>query len=162
MDDAYYLHRYGAKHWVLPGVSPSPQAKRTGILSEDTALPIPDARVFLFKETVKNEAALFVERDGGMLIACDSVQHWVPSDLMSPLAKLLTRLMGFQKPAQIGPPWRKKQTPQGGSLRGDFERLASLPFQRLIGGHGGLLESHGPQFLSASIERELGPGKGKI
>ena len=63
-------------------------------------------------------------------------------------------LKGLAK--EIGPPWRKKQTPANGTLKPDFERLADLPFQRLIGGHGGLLESNGPALLRASIERELG------
>jgi hypothetical protein len=155
MDDAYYIDRYRAKHWVVPGAEPDPAAVESGILEEDATLPIPNLRVFLFKETIRAEAALLLQRDGGLLITCDSVQHWVPSELMSPLAKLVTRLIGFQKPAQIGPPWRKRQTPEGGSLRSDFERLAELPFQRLIGGHGGLLAADGPELLARSIEREL-------
>jgi hypothetical protein len=155
MDDAYYLDRYPAKHWVVPGAESDPAAAENGILDEDATLPIPDLRVFLFRQTIRCEAALLLERDGGLLITCDSVQHWAPSELMSPLAKLVTRLIGFQKPAQIGPPWRKRQTPEGGSLRGDFERLAQLPFQRLIGGHGGLLAHDAPELLVRSIEREL-------
>ena len=146
MDDAYYVDQYGAKMWTVGD----------GSLAEDSQLPFPDARVFMFKQTVVPEAAVLVERDGGLLITCDSVQHWVPKDVMSRAARIVTRLIGFQQPAQIGPPWRKRQTPPGGSLKADFERLAALPFERLIGGHGGLLERDGPTLLRASIERELG------
>jgi hypothetical protein len=145
MDDAYYVDRYGAKQWTL----------EDGSLSEDGELPFPGARVFLFKQTVVPEAAILIEREGGLLITCDSVQHWVPKDVMSAVAKVFTRVIGFQKPAQIGPPWRKRQTPPNGSLISDFERLADLPFERIIGGHGGLLESNGPTLLRASIAREL-------
>ena len=145
MDDAYYVNRYEAKMWTVGDSS----------LSEDSQLPFPDARVFMFKQTVVPEAALLVEREGGLLITCDSVQHWVPKDVMSRAAKIVTRLIGFQQPAQIGPPWRKRQTPPDGSLKSDFERLADLPFQCLIGGHGGLLERNGPTLLRASIQREL-------
>ena len=145
MDDAYYVNRYEAKMWTVGDSS----------LSEDSQLPFPDARVFMFKQTVVPEAALLVEREGGLLITCDSVQHWVPKDVMSRAAKIVTRLIGLQQPAQIGPPWRKRQTPPDGSLKSDFERLADLPFQCLIGGHGGLLESNGPTLLRASIQREL-------
>jgi hypothetical protein len=155
MDDAYYLNRYGVTQWLVPGAEANPEAGQTFQLTEDAELPIPKLRVFLFKETIRGEAALLLERDAGLLITCDSVQHWVPSELMSPLAKLVTRLIGFQQPAQIGPPWRKRQTPEGGSLRGDFERLLELPFERLIGGHGGLLERAAPDLLAISIEREL-------
>ena len=41
------------------------------------------------------------------------------------------------------------------SLRPDFERLAALPFDKLIGGHGGLASSGAQALLAASIEREL-------
>jgi hypothetical protein len=145
MDDGYYVDRYGAKMWTVGD----------GSLSEGSQLPFPEARVFMFKQTIVPEAALLVEREGGLLITCDSVQHWVPKDVMSAAAKVVTRLIGFQHPAQIGPPWRKRQTPPNGSLKSDFERLADLPFQRLIGGHGGLLENDGPAYLRESIKREL-------
>lgn len=147
MDDAYYVDRYGAQHWDAGAES--------SLLTEDAEMPIPGLRVFRFKETVGPEVALLLEKDGGLLITCDSVQHWAPHDLMSPAAKLITRVMGFQQPAQIGPPWRKRQTPPGGSLRADFERLAALLFTRLIGGHGGLLEHDAQKRLAETIAREF-------
>lgn len=155
MDDAYYLDEYESKLWVVAGTGAQTPGALFGELAENARLPFADSRVFIFRKTVRPEAAILIERDGGLLITCDSVQHWVPSPLMSPMAKVVTRLIGFQKPAQIGPPWRKKQTPQGGSLRPDFERLAALPFDRLIGGHGGLLEKAAASQLAISIDREL-------
>ena len=155
MDDAYYLDRYGAKQWSIYDSESVSNGEGIGLINEECALPFPQALVFLFKDTVTPEAVILIERDGGLLITCDCVQLWVPKKVMSPLAKVVTRLIGFQKPAQIGPPWKKKQTPVGGSLRADFERLSELPFQRLIGGHGGLLEQNGPGLLKDSINREL-------
>jgi hypothetical protein len=38
-------------------------------------------------------------------------------------------------------------------LREDFDRLASLPFDKLIGGHGGLLEANASRVLDESIKR---------
>ncbi|MBL4689639.1 MAG: hypothetical protein JKY37_33940 [Nannocystaceae bacterium] len=150
MDDAYYVDRYKAKLWAA-----DPQGGATE-LTEATELPLPGVKVFRFRDTLSPEAALHVERDGGLLITCDSVQHWVPHPLMSMGASIITSLMGFKNPAQIGPPWRKIQTPPGGSLRDDFDRLVSLPFDRLIGGHGGLLESGASRVLGESIERTFG------
>ncbi|MFT5317158.1 MAG: hypothetical protein ACI8RA_000401, partial [Chlamydiales bacterium] len=152
MDDAYYLNRYDAKYWHFDKNS---KAEADEIFSENTKLPFPNGKLFVFNDTVKPEAAILIERDGGLLITCDSIQHWVDNDVMSFLAKLLTRFLGFQKPAQIGPPWQKKQTPPGGSLKPDFERLTKLPFNRLIGGHGGLLETNANELLKLTIEREL-------
>lgn len=152
MDDAFYLDRYGAKYWSVDrgGLAPS-----TTELTEDCALPFPDAEVFRFRDTVEAEAAILVRREGGLLITCDSVQHWAPSPLMSLSAKMITRVMGFQKPAQIGPPWKKIMTPKGGTLKPDFERLAGLGFDKLIGAHGGLLERDATDALRATIRREL-------
>ncbi len=150
MDDAYYADRYGAKRWAA-----EPEHGATE-LTEATELPFPGVKVFRFRDTVKPETALHVERDGGLLITCDSVQHWVPHPLMSMGAKIITAVMGFRNPAQIGPPWRKIQTPPGGSLREDFDRMASLPFGKLVGGHGGLLEANASRVLGESTERTFG------
>ncbi len=144
MDDAFYADRYGARRWSVAALRSADE------------LPVADLQPFFFEQTVAPEAALLLARDGGLLLTCDSVQHWAPSDLMSPVTKLLTGVMGFQKPAQIGPPWRKRMTPKGGSLRGDFERLAALPFERLVGAHGGVLEANAAAVLRRSIEREFG------
>ena len=152
MDDAYYIDRYGAKHWGIPGAA---EALGAETLADDS-LPHPGLSLFLFELTNNPEGALLLNAGGGLLITCDSVQHWEPSDLMSLAAKLVTRFMGFQHPAQIGPPWRKMMTPEGGSLRPDFERLVALPFQHLIGGHGGLCRGEAQEPLRATITRVFG------
>lgn len=116
-------------------------------------MPHPGLSLFMFELTNKPEGALLLDADGGLLITCDAVQHWEPSDLSSLGAKVITRLMGFQHPAQIGPPWRKMMTPAGGTLRPDFERLVALPFQHLVGGHGGLCRGDAKRHLRATIQR---------
>lgn len=145
MDDAYYVDRYGAKMWSI----------EDGSLSEGGELPFPGAQVFMFRDVITPEAAILIEREGGLLITCDSIQHWVPKEVMSLVGNIVCGILGFKKPAQIGPKWREVQTPENGSLKPDFERLVALPFERIIGGHGGLLESDGPGTLQASIDREL-------
>jgi len=152
MDNPYYVDRYGADVW-----SARPTA-RADELTEDGPTPLPGVKVFRFHDTVQPEGALLVEREGGLLITCDAVQHWVPHRLMSIGARLITSLLGFHHPAQLGPPWRKVMTPPGGSLRRDFERLAALPFDSLIGGHGGLLRDNAAAVLKASIERNYPTG----
>lgn len=68
----------------------------------------------------------------------------------------ITRIMGFQFPAQIGPPWKAVQTPEGGSLKADFERLAQLPFSHIVGGHGGLLRNDGQARFAETMTRVFG------
>jgi hypothetical protein len=156
MDDDYYADRYQAKRWTVSSEEASGGTTSSVVLSDSTQLPMPRARVFLFRETILPEAAILLARDGGLLITCDSLQHWAPHRLMSPAARIVTRLLGFQHPAQIGPPWSKRQTPPGKSLRPDFERLLELPFKHLIGGHGGLLRNDGPARLRETIRRVYG------
>jgi len=130
MDDAWYLDRYGATHWSLPGLCETDR-----LLTE--AVPVPWMTVHPFAHTTQPEAAVLLDRAEGVLITCDALQHWPDVEGCSLLAKGLTKVMGFQKhPVQIGPPWRKKMTPEGGSLEADFRRLAALDFDHLIGAHG--------------------------
>lgn len=154
MDDAFYLDRHDATHWAPPGTAEAIGATPL----TDGALPHPALSLFLFEHTTKPEAALLHEGGGGLLITCDSVQHWEPSDLMSTAAKIVTGVMGFKHPAQIGPPWRKKMTPEGGSLRPDFDRLVALPFVNQIGAHGGLCRDEAKARLQDTIARVYGGG----
>lgn len=154
MDDAYYVDKYKATLWALPGVEHKNGIK-TGAELTDERLPFP-ARLFSFEHTRAPEGALLWERDGGVLLTCDSVQNWENTEGCSPPAALLTRVMGFLKPAQIGPPWRKIMTPKGGSLLPDFQRLVELPFKHLIGGHGAPLRDEAQQKLQETIKRVYG------
>lgn len=152
IDDAYYLERFGATYWALPGGArpqdPTPQQEL-----RPESLPIPDAELFEFRETKDKEGALLIRRAGGILITCDSVQNWPDTKGCSPPARLVAHLIGFRRrPAQIGPPWRKRMTPADGSLKSDFERLAQLEFGHLIGAHGRPLRDSAKQDLQATVQ----------
>ena len=148
MDDAFYAKACGATRWALPGVDLPEPVER---LSVDN-LPVPWVSLFSFEHTVQPEGALLADRDGGVLITCDSVQNWPDTEQCSLLAKPLTSIMGFNaRPAQIGPPWRKGMTPPGGSLKEDFERMCQLPFRHLVGGHGKPLMGGAKEALMATV-----------
>jgi hypothetical protein len=152
MDDAYYLDRFSATYWALPGGARDQDPEVQQELRDDN-LPFDKAKLFAFQNSKEKEGALLVERGDGILITGDSVQNWTDTAGCSPPAKLVTRLMGFLKrPAQIGPPWRKIMTPKGGTLRPDFERLASLDFAHIVSAHGRPLMKTAKQDLRATIE----------
>jgi hypothetical protein len=152
MDDAYYLDRFGATYWALPGGARDEDPVVQQELS-DGNLPIDEAELFSFRDAKEKEAALLVKRGDGILITGDAVQNWPDSAGCSPPAKLVTRLMGFLKrPAQIGPPWRKMMTPEDGTLQPDFERLANLDFAHIVPVHGSPLMNTAKQDLRATIE----------
>lgn len=149
MDDAYYADRYGAKLWAADCHDGATE------LAEATE-PVPGVRVFRFRDATPPEAALHVERNGGLLVTCDAVQHWAPHPLLSLGARLALALLRFREPAQITTRWLKRHTPPGGSMRAEFERLAELPFDKLIGGHGGLCEASASRVLGQSVIRAFG------
>jgi hypothetical protein len=155
MDDAFYVRRYGARQWGLPGMKHPHGGERTDELAPDH-LPSPDLELFTFEHTKSPEAALLYRGNGGVLLTCDSVQNWVDTAGCSLPAKLITHLMGFMKPAQIGPPWRKAMTPEGGTLRPDFERMLALDFTHLVGAHGAVLRDEAKERLGQTLTRVFG------
>ena len=152
MDDAYSLDRFGADYWTLPGGARPRDPSPTRLLRPGE-LPIPDAELFEFRDAREPEAALLVNRAGGILITCDSVQHHPDTRGCSLIGKALSHALGFtRRPAQIGLPWRKSMTPRGKTLRADFERLASLHFSHLIAAHGAPLRDTARADLRATIQ----------
>jgi hypothetical protein len=134
-DDAYYTERFGAQFWCVPGKSSYPEPAGTRAISEDGALPIPGAKALVYSSGLLAECALHLPQHR-LLVTCDSVQNYEDDPLISPLGRLVMRPLGFFTPCVIGPIWLKANTPPGGSLRPDFERVLALDFDNLIGGHG--------------------------
>lgn len=147
VDDPWFVDHYGATRWAAEGID----ADRA--LGPDTEVPLPDVSVFRFEHTKAPELALLLNRDGGLLVTCDAVQHWSDTGRCSLIAKAATYAMGFNaRPAQIGPPWRRAMTPEGGSLEPDFRRLLDLEFDHLIGGHGNPLLGGAHDALRATVD----------
>jgi len=155
LDDPYYVNRYGATYWALPGAIRDGGLEHRE-LEEGGDFPVADASLFRFRDTARPEGAVLVARDGGVLVTCDSVQNWVSSEGCSVMASIVMRMMGFFHPANIGPPWRKHMTPPGGTLKGDFERMLELPFSHLLSGHGAPLHDTAKADLTAAVHRVFG------
>lgn len=131
-DDAFYVDRYKAKFWAPAGVS-----NDTGLvmneLSPSANLPIEDASVFIFETTQIPEAILFLQREGGIAIACDALQNWLaPDEHFCDASVERMQPMGFFTPANIGPVWQQAAAPEAA----DFVRLQQEPFKHALCGHG--------------------------
>jgi len=153
MDDAYYVERHGARFWCQAGSNRVTGPKPDELIEEGTRLPFPGAKVFAFRDTKFPEAAVLVQKHGGLLVTCDSVQHHVDTSGCSLPAKAALHLMGFMHPVNIGPPWRKFMTKQGDSLKSDFERLLKLEFEHAIGAHGRLCKGGARDALATTVAR---------
>jgi hypothetical protein len=157
LDDPYYVERFGATLWGPPGTNHGVRERKHGgglalrVPARDLgpdACPIEGARVFLFEHVREPEAAIVVDREGGVLVPCDSYQNWTTFEGCSFLGGLMMRALGFG-PTLIGGPWMKRVgTPE---VRADFERLLDVPFTHLLPAHGTPLRDRAKEGLRTAI-----------
>jgi hypothetical protein len=110
----------------------------------------------LFKESKFPEAAVLLKRHGGILMTCDSLQHWTDWSFCTLPARLTMQLFGFSLRTLIGTFWLKAMTPKGISLKPDFQRLLRLDFKHLIGAHGRLARTRAHEQVEAEVRRVFG------
>ena len=153
MDDPFYVQRYNARYWALPGQKHALDIEADVIMNEQSELPIPDASLFCFQTSKKAEAIIRLDREGGILIACDALQNWTHTrEGFNLISKLMMRLMGFIKPANVGPGWVKYCTPKAE----DFERIKELSFKHVLSGHGDPLEDSAYEDFARTFARLYG------
>lgn len=152
-DDAFYVDRYGAKHWSLPGVADDLGHQATVELRPGGPMPFHGASLFVFESALHPEGILLVDRDDGILIACDSLQSWSdPSRFFSPETIAAMEALGLVRAATITPEWRRECEPRVE----DFRRLLELPFRHLVCAHGEPLRDQAREGLSATLEEAFG------
>lgn len=152
VDDAYTVARFGAEFWSQALSTHHEEPAADHELAEGGPLPIPGAELVEFRETKKPECVLLLNRGDGILLTCDSFQHYGTWERNSLVAKLSMPLMGFRKTLLIGPLWLKYMTKEGGSLRPDFERIAALRFDALLAAHGTPMMTGAHAAARAAIE----------
>ena len=153
LDDRYYVDRFGTKFWCQAESRHYSDPPPDQLLHEGVSLPVPDVRLFFFEHTRRPESALLVNRDGGILITCDSLQHWGDRRYCSIVVRLMLPFIGFRHRTLIGPLWLKYMTPSGASLEGEFKRLLELPFAHLVNAHGSLLRESAHAAATAAVQR---------
>ncbi len=152
-DDPFYVDRYKAEYWVMPGMVHDTGLKATQTLTPDGPLPISDASLFEFKTTKIAEGILRIDRADGVLIACDALQNWLaPDEFFSDASRELMTKMGFFTPANLGPVWVQRAEPGAD----DFARLKELSFKHALCGHGDPLRDSAYEDYSATFNRVFG------
>jgi len=134
-DDAFYKHQYPeAQLWTLKGMTYDSGLEPDKELVPEGEMPFPNCSLFEFATANQPEGILHVDRDGGVLISCDSIQNITKTDeFYSEETAKSFHEQGLVKPANITPIWlgatKAKQS--------DFEKLlGTLSFQHLITAHG--------------------------
>ncbi len=149
-DDPFYVDRYSAEYWAMPGMEHETGLEATHSLSSDAGLPISDASVFEFNTTQIPEGILRLDRAGGILIACDALQNWLaPDEFFSDSSRELMQEMGFFTPANLGPVWLQAAAPAAD----DFVRLKRLQFKHALCGHGEPLRDTAHEDYCATFKR---------
>ena len=152
LDDEFYLARYQCEFWAQSGQESYKHPKPTVVITSTTVSPFPNSEFFIFKTAMYPEAALFLP-DYKLLITTDSIQYHADWHYFTWLTKVVFKFLGFKKGLNIGPPWVKRVTPKGVSMKQDFEALMELDFDAVIAAHGKLLESGAKDLLSKELER---------
>jgi hypothetical protein len=149
-DDAFYLDRYGATLWAPAEMEHERGVKTGADLAPGQPGPCPDALVFSFETSSVPEVILCLERQGGILVSCDSLQNWDGPDVyFDEASAVMLEKQGFFQPANIGPGWRNAAKPE----RSDFTRLIELKFRHLLSAHGKPLLNDAHQAVSATIQK---------
>ena len=152
VDDPFYIDRYGATYWAVSGMPHAAGLPEPRLLAE--AGPTPFAcDVFTFRETKLPEAILVIRREGGIAIACDSLQNWVSPDAYMD-ADTVGKMsgMGFFQPANLGVAWKHVNDPKPG----DFTRLKELAFEHALCGHGVPYRGGARDAYHATFHRVMG------
>ena len=139
LDDAFYKSRYGATLWA-PADMPHANGLSTDKLLEPGGdMPFTGASVFIFEATKLPGCIVRIDREGGILVACDALQNWVgPDAFFSDESRKTMTEMGFFQSANIGPVWSMVNEPKAQ----DFVRLRELSFNHALCGHGVPLRDH--------------------
>lgn len=162
-DDGFYRERYDAKVYAIEGqryergldpkkADPTPYMEPDHWLNESSPLPIADASLKVFATANLPEAICRLGREGGILIAGDSLQHTPePDEYHNFLAKIVMKRMGFMKPYNVGPAWLKLTRPTAADVRS----VLDLDFEHVLPTHGAPVIGGAREKYRPTIEGEL-------
>lgn len=152
-DDRFYVEKYGAKFWSVPGMPHEQGLTLDHPLEEGGPLPFEGASLFVFRDTKIPEAIVRLDREGGIAIACDALQNWTgPDEFMDEGTVEKMNGMGFFTPANLGPAWMHANEPKAS----DFERLKHLSFSHALVGHGVPVVGGADTAFHATFQRVFG------
>lgn len=153
LDDPFYMDRYAPEFWCQEGGETYKEPPIDHVLTEGGALPFDGASLFCFNNSNVAESALLLTTGKGFLLTCDAVQHYGNYSNCNLFARLLMPFIGFPRTTLIGPMWLKAATPEGASLRGEFDRLLELEFDGLLSAHGTYLKTGAREAIGKAITK---------
>ncbi|MEG3641599.1 hypothetical protein [Magnetococcus sp. PR-3] len=153
VDDPFYVDRYKATFWAPQGMVVEEGLQIDKELTEGGEMPFGQSSLFAFKTVERPEAIIRMDRDGGVLIACDALQNWTePNQFFDDATAATMKEMGFFKAANLGPAWMMGSKPQAD----DFVRLKNISFSHALCGHGSPLLNSAQQDFHATFNQIFG------
>ena len=150
IDDAFYIDRYGATFWALPGMDIEDNLTVDKEIIVGGEMPFVDCSLFEFKTSKWPEGILRLDREGGIIIACDSLQNWAePDEFITDETVEKMREFGFFEQANLGVYWMHECEPKAE----DFVRMKEIPFKHALCGHGSPLRNTAEEHYHATIKR---------
>ena len=153
IDDPYYMDKYSPEFWCQSGGTIYPEPEIDHVITEATKLPFPGAQLFCFRRTLQPESALLINTGKGIMLTCDSIQHYGDYSNNNRVASLMMPLIGFRRTTVLGPFWVKWMTREDDSLKDEFGRLLELQFDTLLSAHGTLLKTEAHAAVTAAVTR---------
>jgi hypothetical protein len=151
-DDAFYRNQYPASLlWTLNGTTYENGLKSDRDLIPDGVMPFPGCSLFVFETSEFPEGILHIEREGGILISCDSIQNITSTDdFYSADTAQSFHSQGLVKPANISPIWLGATHTNAT----DFYRLLkTMTFRHLLTAHGEPLTNTALEQVSETVKR---------
>lgn len=151
-DDAFYQNQYpDAKLWALKGTTYESSLNVTQELTPGGLMPFPDCSLFVFETSTQPECILHIDREGGILVSCDSIQNVTSLDeFYSPETAKSFEEQGLIKSANITPIWLGATNTKAS----DFERLLkSFTFHHLLTAHGQPLLNNAYEQVTRTVQR---------
>jgi len=133
LDDTFYVDLYNAKLCALDRMEHKGDLTADHILSPTGEMPVSDVSLFVYDSPKMPEALFLLNREGGIVVAADSLQNWAEVDeFFSEAAAIAMTKGGFIRPANIGPEWMRHCAPDPA----EFDKVAELAFRHLFPSHG--------------------------
>ena len=152
-DDAFYVEKYKAALWALPGMQDENDCPVDVEFTEQGVQPFSDSSLVTFTTARFPEAIIHINQHEGILLSCDSIKNWVQSDdFFSQQTAEIYQEQGFFGQATISKIWQQAV----GVSAVDFERLAKLSFKHLLSAHGEPLLGTADQDILKTIKQEYG------
>ncbi len=147
-DFPFYKTSYDVTYWGLNNMRECAGMKPDKVLVHHAELPFPNTEVFIFNNKKHGEAAIILQREGGVLITCDSVVNSGNMRKANFFAKLFSRLSGVIGHAKIPKFWRMRSRVK----ITDYDELLTHDFKHLLSAHGKPLLDDAKQCLTETVK----------